>query len=333
MVTGLAGDLDASAVTGTLKVTTGDASDNSITITTGSAATSITASGASDIVTVHASVLAQNTLLTLSGTAAFVVDGLVGDLNASALSGTLTVTTGDAADNAITITTGSAATSITTSGASDIVTVHASVLAQNTLLTLIGTAAFVVDGLVGDLERLCAQRHADGDHRQRHRQRHHDHHRVGRDLDHGDSGSDTVTVHAAQLANNTLLTLVGAADFVVDGLKGDLDASAVTGTLTATVGNASDNSITITTGSNTTSITHSFGSDIVTVHASALAQNTLLTLSGTAAFVVDGLVGDLNASAVTGALTVTTGNAADNAITITTGSRRPRSRRADRATR
>ena len=75
---------------------------------------------------------------------------------------------------------------------------------------------------------------------------------------------------------------------MVDGLKGDLDAAAVTGTLTVTTGNATDNSITITTGSNTTSITDSFGSDTVTVNASALAQNTLLTLSGAADFVVTG---------------------------------------------
>ena len=87
-----------------------------------------------------------------------------------------------------------------------------------------------------------------------------------------------MTVHAGQLANNTLLTLIGAASFVVDGLKGDLDASALTGTLTVTTGDASDDSITITTGSNTTSITDNFASDIVTVHASVLAQNTLLTL-------------------------------------------------------
>ena len=122
MVDGLVGDLDASTVTGALTVTTGNAADNAITITTGSAATSITASGSSDTVTVNAAALAQNTLLTLSGSAAFVVDGLVGDLDASALTGTLTVTTGNAADNDITITTGSAATSITDSVSSD--TVH-----------------------------------------------------------------------------------------------------------------------------------------------------------------------------------------------------------------
>ena len=169
-------------------MTTGNASDNDITITTGSATTSITANGGERH---HHGGRRQhwrnNTLLTLSGSAAFVVTGLKGDLDASALTGSLTVTTGDnTIDNGITITTGSAATSITASGASDIVTVHASVLAQNTLLTLSGTAAFVVDGLVGDLERLglsgtltVTTGNAAG-------QRHHHHHRVGGDLDHGE---------------------------------------------------------------------------------------------------------------------------------------------------
>ena len=67
--------------------------------------------------------------------------GLVGDIAAGSLTGALTVTAGNAADNGISITTGSAATSITASGASDIVTVNATALAQNTALTLIGSAA------------------------------------------------------------------------------------------------------------------------------------------------------------------------------------------------
>ena len=107
-------------------------------ITTGSAATSITANGASDTVTINATALAQNTALTLTGSAAEVVTGLVGDIAAGSLTGALTVTTGDAVDNGISITTGSAATSITASGASDVVTINATALAQNTALTLTG---------------------------------------------------------------------------------------------------------------------------------------------------------------------------------------------------
>ena len=76
-------------------------------IATGSAATSVTANGANDTVTVDATTLANNTTLTLVGSAAEVVSGLIGNITASSLTGALTVTTGDATDNTIAITTGS----------------------------------------------------------------------------------------------------------------------------------------------------------------------------------------------------------------------------------
>ena len=50
----------------------------------------------------------------------------------------------------------------------------------------------------------------------------------------------------------------------------------------------------------------------MTVNATALAQNTALTLAGSAAETVTGLVGNIAAGSLTGALTVTTGNAGDN---------------------
>ena len=79
-----------------------------------------------------------------------------------------------------------------------------------------------------------------------------------------------------------------------------------------TTGDATDNTIAITTGSAATSITDNCSSDTVTVNATALAQNTALTLAGSAAETVTGLVGNINAGSLTGALSVTTGNAADN---------------------
>jgi Ca2+-binding RTX toxin-like protein len=93
--------------------------------------------------TVNATSLGQNTVLTLTGSAAEVVTGLVGDIAAGSLTGALTVTTGDAADNTIAITTGSAATSISASGAGDAVTINATALTANTL-TLTGSAAAIV---------------------------------------------------------------------------------------------------------------------------------------------------------------------------------------------
>ena len=120
-------------------------------ITTGSGATSITASGGSDVISVNATTLGENVALTLVGSAAETVTGLVGDIAAGSLTGALTVTTGDAADDGISIITGSAATSVTANGASDTVTIGATALAQNINLTLAGSAAEVVTGLVGNI--------------------------------------------------------------------------------------------------------------------------------------------------------------------------------------
>ena len=123
-----------------------------------------------------------------------------------------------------------------------------------------------------------------------------------------------MTVNAALLAQNTALTLTGSAAEVVTGLVGDIAAGSLTGALTVTTGDATDNGISITTGSAATSITDSFNTDTVTVNATALAQNTALTLAGSAAEVVTGLVGDIAAGSLTGTLNVTTGNATDNGI-------------------
>src|SRR5207249_3245261 len=129
-VTGLVGDIAAGSLTGGLTVTTGDAVDNGISITAGSVATSITASGTSDVISVNATVLGDNVLLTLAGSAAETVTGLAGNIAAGSLTGALTVTTGNAGDDGISITTGSAATSITASGTGDTITVTANSLAQ-----------------------------------------------------------------------------------------------------------------------------------------------------------------------------------------------------------
>ena len=86
-------------------------------------ASTIIANGAFSV-QVDASTLADNAQLVLSGSAAFVVTGLVGNLDASAVTGTLSITTGDAPDNTIVVTTGSGSTTIA-ANASDTVTVHA----------------------------------------------------------------------------------------------------------------------------------------------------------------------------------------------------------------
>ena len=106
-VSNLTGSVLASGTSGTLAVTTGDAADNAIGVTTGSGATTITANGSGDTVTTNAAALAQNTLLSFFGAARQVVTNLVGNLTGANLSGTLNVTTANAADNGISIATGS----------------------------------------------------------------------------------------------------------------------------------------------------------------------------------------------------------------------------------
>jgi hypothetical protein len=319
-VSGLIGDINAGSLTGPLTVTIRDATDNTITITTGSAATLITDNFSSDTVTVKAAALAQNTVLTLAGLAAGTVTGLVGDINAGSLNGALSVTTGNAIDNGIAITTGTGATLISASGASDVVTVDATALAENAALTLVGSAAEIVTGLVsninaGTLTGTLSVTTGDATD-------------DGIAITTGSAASsitdnfssDTVTVNATALAQNTVLTLSGSAAEIVTGLVGDINAGSLTGTLSVTTGNANDNGITITTGSGVTSISASGASDVVTVNATALAENSTLTLSGSAAETVTGLVGDLNGGSLIGALSVTTGDASDNGIAITTGS-------------
>jgi Ca2+-binding RTX toxin-like protein len=208
-------------LTGSSSVTLGaDAVNTGInTVSTGSGATSVTDSAGSALA-VNAAALANNTALTLSGSTAESVTGLVGDISASGLTGALTVTSAqNTVDHGIAITTGSAATSIT-----------------------------------------------------------------------DNFSTDTVKVNASALTNNAVLTLVGAANDVVTGLIGDVSATGLTGSLTVTTAqNNVDDGILIHTGSGTTSITDSFSTDTVTVIGTS-GSNTII-MSGSANFLVTGAGG------------------------------------------
>ena len=135
-----------------------------------------------------------------------------------------------------------------------------------------------------------------------------------------DSNGVTLNVDATALANNTALTLVGSAAEVVSGLIGNITASSLTGALTVTTGDATDNTIAITTGSAATSITdscqHRYGDG--DRHRAGAEHGA--DAGGSAAEMVTGLVGDIAAGSLTGGADRDTGNAADNGISITTGS-------------
>ncbi len=150
-VTGLAGSLAAGDLSGPLDIVAGDATGNAIAIATGTASTTIQASGTGDIVAIDASALASGATLMLSGAVGFTVTDLVAILSAGGSTGALEVIAGDAADDAIALTTGSGAVTITASGTGDLVAIDAAAMADDALLTLSGAAAMQVTGLAADL--------------------------------------------------------------------------------------------------------------------------------------------------------------------------------------
>jgi hypothetical protein len=127
-VMGLTGNLDASGDSGALTITATGTTPQ--TVKTGSGAISIADSAAGGGVTVDATALRSGTL-TLSGSAAETVNNLVGNIAATALSGTLNVTTD--ATTALSIATGSGAA-----------TINASAMTSGQTLTLTGSRAATV---------------------------------------------------------------------------------------------------------------------------------------------------------------------------------------------
>ena len=330
-VTGLQGDLTATGVSGALNVTT-VAVASGLSIATGSGSNTITAAA-----------LTTGQTLTLTGNSAASVTlnagASSGNLAAGTDTGNLTVTGGTGAN---TITVGNGTNSITGGGGADVLTGGTGSDTFNfSSAANLGAATTIAGGAGNDtIQMTAAATLTDANFL---------HATSIETLDLTgastvtlganaasagivnvvtgsgatsitDSNGVTLTDDATALANNTVLTLIGSAAEVVTGLIGDIAAGTLTGALTVTTGDATDNTISITTGSAATSIADNFNTDTVTVNATTLAQNTALTLVGSAAETVTGLVGDIAAGSLTGALTVTTGNATDNTISITTGS-------------
>ena len=288
-VTGLQGDLTATGVSGALNVTTA-AVASGLSIATGSGSNTITASA-----------LTTGQGLTLTGSSAATVTlnagASTGNLAAGAYTGNLTVTGGTGAN---TITVGNGTNTITGGGGADVLTGGTGSDTFNfSSAAILGAAATIAGGAGSDTIAMTAAAtltdasflHATSIETL------------------GLTGASTITLganaasagivnvltgngatsitdsngvtlntDATALANNTVLTLVGSAAEVVSGLIGNITASSLTGALTVTTGDATDNTIAITTGSAATSITDNFNTDIVTVTATALAQNTGLTL-------------------------------------------------------
>ena len=136
----------------------------------------------------------------------------------------------------------------------------------------------------------------------------------------GTTSGDTLTINAASLANDTTLTQSGAAQQVVTGLVGDINASALSGTLTVTTGNNStDNDISIATGTANTTISANGSGDTIAVNADGMLDNTTLDINGSAAFTVSNLEANTDAAGSSGSLTLTYANVTDNVATLLTG--------------
>ncbi|MFO0075749.1 MAG: beta strand repeat-containing protein [Cyanobacteriota bacterium] len=319
VVTSLVGDIDATGLTGSLTVTTGNASDNAITIATGTGNTTITANGSSDTITVNSDGMADSTTLDLNGNAFYTVSNLEANTNASDTAGTVILSYGDVTDNIASITTGSGAIAVSSSTSGDTLAINAVTLAQNTTLTQSGAAEQVVTGLVGDIDATGLTGSLTVT--------------TGNATDNGvkiatgtgnttiiaNGSNDTISVNADGMADGTTLDLKGSAAYTVSNLEANTNLADTTGAVSLTYNVLTDKSASITTGSGAISVGSSTNGDTLTIDAATLAQNTTLTQMGNADQVVTNLVGDIDASGLTGSLTVTTENASDNALAIATG--------------
>jgi Ca2+-binding RTX toxin-like protein len=219
------------------------------TLVTGSGVYTVNGVSGATVV-IDATAINDDVILTLSGAADFTVNNLSGDLVASAVTGTLTVTT--AAVVSTDIATGTAITSI--GGLATAANVDASALLDNTLLTLADATNYTVTDLKGNLDAsaltgiliVTTATVATSD-------------IITGDNATSISGSATATaVNAIQLADDVTLTLTGISDYTVTNLVGDLSAGGVSGNVTVT---ALGGSQAIQTGSGNDTITGGAGVD------------------------------------------------------------------------
>ncbi len=184
-VSDLSGDLDAAALSGDLTVTTADAADHQPSRSTAAAPTTDRCRRAR-----------RQQHPDADRRRAVTVTGLIANLDATALSGALDVTTGTVAG--LSIATGSGAN-----------TINAQALTNDQVLTLTGNDAATVTLTAGDLSApldsgvLTVTRH------RRRRQHQHHHHRQQQHLDHRRRAPTPSRVDAAALADDNTLTLAG----------------------------------------------------------------------------------------------------------------------------
>ncbi len=135
------------------------------------------------------------------------------------------------------------------------------------------------------------------------------------------SEAGVIDVNAQQLQDNAALVLSGGASFTVTGLAGNVDATDATGAVDiTTVDNTEDDEIAIVTGSGATRVSGGGANDTLSIAAGQLAESATLTLAGASAVSIDAVKGDVDASALVGALSVNVADADDNNVSVVTGS-------------
>ena len=301
-------DVDASLSTGLVDLAT-DA-DASLTVTSGSGAfgnTKVTSNGTGTI-TVNAAAQSANDVV-LVGSSAFAVTGVDNgvDVNASAATDTVSVTTDAlASGNALAVTTGTANTTVAT-GASNsgaTVTVAGANLDGADTLFLTGGAGFQVNGLTTSGVTVSS------------------------------SATGTVTVNAADMGPGggaETLNLAGSASYVLEnvGANVTVDATSATGAVDVTTGFNASLTVRAGTGASGNLSVTSNGVGTITVDATNQVNNKIL-LDGSSSYDVSSAAVEVvlnDAYTGTGLVKVTTADVA--AITVDFGASVTGSREVD----
>ncbi|MEX0381707.1 hypothetical protein V6X02_00010 [Spiribacter sp. 1M153] len=303
------------------------ASDETLSVNTGSAETTVIGNDSEGLIDVDASVLADDTNLVIEGGSRVGVTDLQGDVLATQSTNFIDIDT--VADADLDIATGSGNMDVTASsgtvdvdatelsdrlrldGAADVQVTELG--AQTTLEANGATNALLTGELTVELTDGATDATV----------------LTGSGLTSVDTGADasgSVSVDAAELLNNAdtdtqdNLTLSGAGSAGVTNIVADTNASALSGDLTLTTAdNLADDGIDVTLGDASATIDGTASGDTVTVIADAMStDDDVLELTGDAEMVVTGLVGELDAAAegltaLQGGLDVTTGALADEA--------------------
>jgi hypothetical protein len=281
--------------TGTLTINATALGASTQTVTTGANNASITENGSGSLA-VNATALGTN-MLTLAGSAAKTVTNTAGSL---VVIGAATVNATSPGSQSVTTTTG--AVTITDTSGSLMVNAGTGALTLNGSATTTVTASGNVNatndsGALTVTTTGATETVTTG----------------SGNISITDNSTGVLTINAAALSVSNALTLAGAGTATVSNLKGSLNATGDSGTISLT---ANGTGQTVTTGSGNMTIADS--TSALTVNAAALSVGNTLTLSGSTAKTVNGLQGNLVA---TGAapISVTAGGAGPQSITTGAG--------------